>query len=537
MSSNSSNSSNSKKRPTASERKQKTQAGVALPPTDAVQFEGATFRALRENSATQLFVDADAVFYNPVQETNRDLSVAIIKRYIAMRRTEEGEVPPLRLLEALSATGLRAIRFAKEIPGLGEVVANDLESAAVDAIRRNVRFNGLASEPSADGAAFVRASHSDAILLMNQCTTPETQFDVIDLDPYGSASPFMNGAVQAVKDGGILLITCTDMAVLGGNQQDVCYTKYGGAPVKGSHVHEQALRLVLAYVSRCAALHKRTVEPLISLSIDFYVRVVVRVRDAPNESRRLLALHSMLFQCVSCDSFALQPLGDERDPTSNNVVVKPARGPPVGPACEHCGSRHTIGGPLWNGPLHNQQFASDVFDEISKNSSSYGAHKRATALSGLAMREIEAPLLLSVSSLCATTKLNSIKDAQFYSALLAQGYQVSLTHVAPTLFKTNAPMSAVWDVMRSLALIQKPKPQPEGTPAAVILARPPAVVADFTIRRDATDLRTNRPTLVQNPGYWGPKRRAHNAKRSTTSSSTAASTHEDKKARTGDDDE
>jgi tRNA G26 N,N-dimethylase Trm1 len=36
---------------------------------------------------------------------------------------------------------------------------------------------------------------------------------VIDLDPYGSAAPFVDGAVQAVKSGGLICVTCTDMAV------------------------------------------------------------------------------------------------------------------------------------------------------------------------------------------------------------------------------------------------------------------------------------------------------------------------------------
>ena len=38
---------------------------------------------------------------------------------------------------------------------------------------------------------------------------------MIDLDPYGSAAPFLDGAVQAVESGGLLCITCTDMAALG----------------------------------------------------------------------------------------------------------------------------------------------------------------------------------------------------------------------------------------------------------------------------------------------------------------------------------
>jgi tRNA G26 N,N-dimethylase Trm1 len=31
-----------------------------------------------------------------------------------------------------------------------------------------------------------------------------------DLDPYGTASPFLDAAVQAAKDGGLLCVTCTD---------------------------------------------------------------------------------------------------------------------------------------------------------------------------------------------------------------------------------------------------------------------------------------------------------------------------------------
>jgi tRNA (guanine26-N2/guanine27-N2)-dimethyltransferase len=44
----------------------------------------------------------------------------------------------------------------------------------------------------------------------------KNRFDAIDLDPYGTASPFIDGAVQAVQDGGLLCVTCTDAALLAG---------------------------------------------------------------------------------------------------------------------------------------------------------------------------------------------------------------------------------------------------------------------------------------------------------------------------------
>jgi tRNA G26 N,N-dimethylase Trm1 len=47
----------------------------------------------------------------------------------------------------------------------------------------------------------------------------------VDLDPYGSPSVFLDSAVQSVADGGILMCTATDMAVLCGGNGEVCYSK------------------------------------------------------------------------------------------------------------------------------------------------------------------------------------------------------------------------------------------------------------------------------------------------------------------------
>lgn len=46
---------------------------------------------------------------------------------------------------------------------------------------------------------------------MYQHRISKSRFNCIDLDPYGSPSPFIDAAVQSVSDGGLLMVTATDM--------------------------------------------------------------------------------------------------------------------------------------------------------------------------------------------------------------------------------------------------------------------------------------------------------------------------------------
>lgn len=49
----------------------------------------------------------------------------------------------LKILEALSATGLRSIRYAKEVDNVEQIIANDLSKEAVEMIGRNVKNNNV----------------------------------------------------------------------------------------------------------------------------------------------------------------------------------------------------------------------------------------------------------------------------------------------------------------------------------------------------------------------------------------------------------
>jgi tRNA (guanine26-N2/guanine27-N2)-dimethyltransferase len=56
--------------------------------------------------------------------------------------------------------GLRAIRYAKEVDGIGNIVANDIDPVAVQAIQRNVKFSGVPTSSST--GASVTANKADA---------------------------------------------------------------------------------------------------------------------------------------------------------------------------------------------------------------------------------------------------------------------------------------------------------------------------------------------------------------------------------------
>ena len=88
-----------------------------------------------------MFPSLNDVFYNPVQEFNRDLTTAVIQSFIDQRAEEEAGEGGVTILEALAASGLRSIRFSKELTGVKSIIANDWSRQAVESIQRNVRHN------------------------------------------------------------------------------------------------------------------------------------------------------------------------------------------------------------------------------------------------------------------------------------------------------------------------------------------------------------------------------------------------------------
>ncbi|KAK9476160.1 N2,N2-dimethylguanosine tRNA methyltransferase-domain-containing protein [Lipomyces japonicus] len=520
---------------------------------------------LTEGKATVLFENENQVFYNPVQQFNRDLSTCAIRAwselYLEERREnrkklsqkrkqkklakiqnkkdhevanktldtrdlvedntepivdlvdqsqQQNSDPFITILEALSATGLRAIRYGLEIPLVKKVVANDLSPSATAAITRNIEYNIGASQT-------VVASQGDANTVMYN--NKQKPFHIVDLDPYGTAVPFLDAAVQSVANNGMLLVTCTDLAILAGTgYPEKCYSGYGGMTTRTEFSHESALRLVLHAISSAAARYGKSIEPLLSLSIDFYVRVFVKVRNSPLETKLLASKTMITYTCTGCGSISSQTMGKSVlvDSGSNDGGYKHgwSKGPPVSEHCVHCGFIHHLGGPMWAGPLHNKNFISKI-QTIANNldSSIYKTIPRIKAMTSLASEELDAPFYFTTNSVASIIHCDSPPMAHFSSALLNAGYKVSPSHAKPGAIKTDASWNVIWDILRAWVKsnpVNEDNLKPNSPAKKILSVREPSFEVDFTPHAEANppSRKIKIARYPENPPNWGPKARA-----------------------------
>ncbi|SNX86245.1 related to N2,N2-dimethylguanosine tRNA methyltransferase [Melanopsichium pennsylvanicum] len=521
-----------------------------------------------DEHATIASTSAATVSEQAGQDQETDASTAVVEN--AME--DEYRSYKFTLLEALSATGLRSIRYAKEIPLLRWVMANDLSPSAVEMMKRNVALNfppdrpvheWIVSEadsavekgqdqevldedalaeledqarsqvaastaskrtnsasssealskpqftittaaPAAITAAAttasihpdckVRLNAGDAITLMYTHRDPSSRFDVVDLDPYGSAAPFIDGGVQSVSDGGLLCVTCTDLAVLAGhNYPEKCFSQYGGVSVKAEYSHEVALRLVLHTIATSAARYGRYIQPMLSLSIDFYLRTFVRVWTGPVEVKNVASKTGSVYVCTHCQDFHVQKFGRATKTTNTgksgqintNHKYNSAQGPPVGERCNECGNKMHLGGPMWLGDVHDADFCNSILTNLDANPSAFHTWPRIRGMVSLAAQELSGdnamfyftPPKASGLFHCVSPPLDKM-----VSALISAGHKVSRSHAAAGSLKTTASRAQVFDVLRYWVKTVNPvkmENMKPNDPARILLAKEPQGKYDF----------------------------------------------------------
>ncbi len=354
------------------------------------------------------------VFFNPVMELNRDLSVAALSFY----QQQKGE--DIAICDAFGGSGIRGIRYAQEIKNVSLAVVNDLNPLAVELAKENIKNNGLTN---------VKACREDANLILRKCGG---KFFVIDIDPFGTPAPYVESAAASLKAGGLICITATDTSALCGTYKKPCIRKYSAKPLRNEYCHETGLRILAGFMCRTFSKYKKYLEFQFSHSTEHYMRIYALVGKGAKNTDDSLENLGYIAHCPKC---------------LNRQVFKGLT-PRIPLECQECGQVPHVTGPLWCGEMQNSEFIQGMLDLVPD----LKINREVEVIKLLEKCRDEAgapPTFYDVHTICKKLKISASPRERVMENIRKKGYLVKLTHFNPNGLKTDAPLSVIEQAIKN----------------------------------------------------------------------------------------
>ncbi len=359
------------------------------------------------------------IFYNPKQVLNRDISV------IALSISCEGVEPPIRVIDPLSGTGVRALRYVKEVEGVEVAYANDINEESYRIIRENVKLNKLMNQ--------VRVFRTDANALMYMMKSLGKTFFFVDIDPYGSPAPFIDAGLWVVRNSGLLGVTATDTAPLSGTKWRAGSRRYDTHIRRFDIPHYLGLRVLLGYIARRAACRDRYIDPLITFVDGHYYRIIMRVRRGASEADMMLEKNIGYLQyCSKCGNREVSNDGCKRK-------------------CPICGSIMTPLGPMWIGKLVNKDFLRAMKARLNGQFTYLQTRDRIEKLIDQLLIEGDAVLTYNIATAAKYLHVNMPKTADIIDCLSGLGYYAVKSYYCGHCVSTNASWEAFLECVKCRA--------------------------------------------------------------------------------------
>jgi tRNA (guanine26-N2/guanine27-N2)-dimethyltransferase len=340
----------------------------------------------------------EGVFYNPDQEFNRDVTVAVLR---AFRERAGGET----YLDATTATGVRGVRAAADG---WDATCLDVDPDAVELARANFRAN--------DVAGAVRRRDANVELHRNR-------YDAVDVDPFGSPIPFADAAFRGTRK--LLCVTATDTAPLCGAHFDAGVRRYGAVPRNTEYHAEVGVRVLLSALARTGARYDVAATPILTHATRHYVRTYLELDTGGGVADDAIAELGYVHHCPEC-------LYRESE---RGLIAHPPEG------CPSCsGDQVVTAGPIWLGPIRERAFASAVAAELDD---AMGTREEARKLLSTLEAELDVPTHYDQHRLCKRWGRAAGPMDDFLDALLAAGFSASRTHYGGTTFKTDADVASI----------------------------------------------------------------------------------------------
>jgi|Deesub1362A_J573_1020465.scaffolds.fasta_scaffold00039_53 tRNA (guanine26-N2/guanine27-N2)-dimethyltransferase len=255
------------------------------------------------------------------------------------------------------------------------------------------------------------------------------KFDIVDIDPFGSPAPFLDSGAFCARKG--LFLTATDRATLSGVHRKTAFRKYHALPLKTEYHAEVGLRILLYAVACSLARYGKAMIPLLSYSSIHYYRIFVLVRKGVENADKMLEDVGHILHCLKCGYREVK-----------KGVCSQKR------ECEKCGEKLVYCGPIWIGNYKDSEFCGRVAEKLrgGKFNSTPTALKLLSRLSS----ELDIPTCYDCHLIARRLSLSPPTMEKLLDALTKEGYKASKTHYGGTLFKTDAPLDVIEDVLIKL---------------------------------------------------------------------------------------
>jgi tRNA (guanine26-N2/guanine27-N2)-dimethyltransferase len=241
--------------------------------------EGNTILIVPAGSLTGIVPPKTPAFFNPAAKLSRDISILVYDSFIALNQfLFKKEL--VTFADTFSGVGARSLRVAMEVPSVDKVLINDKNPMAISAARRSAEINGIEKK-------CVFSQEDVHVFLNERRSSGGKRYVVIDLDPFGSPSPYVDSLVRAALDGGLVSVTATDTAVLYGKYPKVCFRKYYSRPINNAYSNEIAIRILLSLMALIAGRMDLSIEPIFAHSHHHYSRIYLRVHVSCDQANRL----------------------------------------------------------------------------------------------------------------------------------------------------------------------------------------------------------------------------------------------------------
>ena len=345
------------------------------------------------------------VFYNPIMKLNRDISIAITKQY----NIKEGA-------DILAGSGIRSIRLLLE-GGLEHIHSNDASSTAIKAIQKNAKINKITKK--------ITITQQSATKFLEE----NKGFEYIDIDPFGTPNPFLDGATKKIHNHGILAVTATDTAPLAGTYPYACKRKYWAVPLRNHLKHEVAVRILIRKIQLVGAQYDKALTPIYAHSTQHYYRVYLRCEKGKMRVDEIIKQHHTCIYDQDKEELVV---------SSPKSQVSSFRSQ-VSDLASQVQNSTSLVGPLWTGTLWNEEIARAVAKEVPENMTRIIAEESTIHTLGY----------YDIHELASKHKIQIPKFETIIQRLKEKGYQATRTHFTPTGIRTNATYK---EMMKSLGM-------------------------------------------------------------------------------------